>query len=336
MKKNCLIFYLLFISHAILSQKHTWTGIEKVPDASFRGLSVVDDHVAWVSGTKGWIGQTVNGGKNWQFSQVKGFEKYDFRSLYAFDAKTAIIANAGSPAFILMTKDGGTNWSIVHKNEHKDAFFDGIDFWNSREGIIHGDPINGRMLLLTTDDGGSTWKDVASAPILNEGEACFAASGTAIRCYKKNKVTIVTGGKVSQLLVSDDKGENWRFMEVPMIQGQSTTGTFSVAFKNEKEGAIVGGDYQKDLWVKNHVFYTKNGGKNWHSPIKPTGGFRECVEYIAKNTLIAIGPGGADISYDGGAQWQLLSDEKGFHVLRKSRKGKLIMCAGNGKISVLR
>ena len=148
-----LTLFLMVCAQQLFSQQINWKTIPPKTDASFRGLSVVDDKVAWVIGSKGWVGRSIDGGNNWEFAQVKGFEKYDFRSLYAFDAKNAIIANAGSPAFILRTSDGGRKWQVAYENADTAAFFDGVDFWNNNEGLIYGDPINGRMLLLSTEDG---------------------------------------------------------------------------------------------------------------------------------------------------------------------------------------
>jgi len=60
------------------------------------------------------------------------------------------------------------------------------------------------------------------------------------------------------------------------------------------------------------------------------------VEYLGKKKLVAVGPTGVDISYNGGLHWKPFSEEKGLHVIRKSRKGKLIIAAGaKGKICVL-
>lgn len=42
---------------------------------SLRGLSVVSDEVIWVSGSKGTIGRSVDGGQTWKWSVVTGFEK---------------------------------------------------------------------------------------------------------------------------------------------------------------------------------------------------------------------------------------------------------------------
>lgn len=295
--------------------------------ASFRGLSVIDNKVAWLSGSEGWIGLSTDGGNSWKFNQVKGFETSDFRSLYAFDDHRAIIANAGSPAHILITQDGGENWKSVYNNQHPDAFFDGIDFWNNNDGVIYGDPIDGRMLVLHTSDGGLNWTEIKDAPELEKGEASFAASGTGIRCINKNQVMIATGGKVSRIWVSKDKGGTWSNISVPMIQGESSTGIFSLTQINHTL-IIVGGDYQKETMTTQHHFYSLDGGKKWVAPAVSARGYRECVESVSNKSVVATGPSGTDISYDNGITWKALSDERGLHVIRKARKGSLVILAG--------
>jgi photosystem II stability/assembly factor-like uncharacterized protein len=321
------------------TQKLVWQTVLPQTESSFRALSVVDDHTAWVAGTKGWVGISNDGGISWTFSQVAGFETSDFRSLYAFSSQKAVIANAGAPANILITEDGGKNWNVVYTNNDTASFIDGVDFWNDREGLVYGDPINGRMLLVKTIDGGKSWSMLTDKerPLLSPGEASFAASGTNIRCAGRSLVVIGTGGKSSRLWVSENKGSSWKVFSPPVIQGQSSTGIFSFSGFNKNSGVIVGGDYLKDTLAVDHVFYTLNNGKTWNSPVTPTRGYRECVEYLSDNFLIATGPRGTDISVDGGKTWVAESDEPYFHVVRKARKGNLIIIAGGrGKISVLK
>lgn len=334
----CLVLIIYLFSTNALSQTYSLQNCEVSVQSSFRGLSVVDDSIVWVSGSNGWIGRSTDGARNWKFSQVAGFEKLDFRSLHAFDSQRAIIANAGSPAHILQTADGGNTWQIVYQNNHPNVFFDGVGFWNDREGMIYGDPILGRMLLLITKDGGKTWTELPEAqrPALQEGEASFAASGTGIRCSDKSTVMIATGGKVSRLFTSFNYGKSWKIIAPPIIQGESSTGIFSVAFRDKKNGMVVGGDFQKDSLKVKHILLTKDAGKTWTPPTSPTRGYRECVEYITNKVLIATGPSGTDISLNEGNDWQSLSDEKGFHVVRKARKGKLVVVAGGGEISILK
>jgi photosystem II stability/assembly factor-like uncharacterized protein len=333
------LFALFFFSAAFASgQEIRLQLVEAQTEASFRGLSVVDNETAWVSGSKGYVGVTRDGGSNWKFLQVPGFEALDFRSIYAFDDRKAIIANAGAPANILITTDGGLIWKTVYTNSDTAAFIDGVDFWNEMEGLVYGDPIKGKMLLIKTSDGGFTWNELSleERPILNEGEASFAASGTNIRCSGTREVFIATGGKVSRLWYSADKGSSWRSIAAPVIQGESATGIFSLARKGNKI-IIVGGNYLQDTLRVKHVFFSDNKGLTWNAPAKPTRGYRESVEYISGNLVATAGPGGIDLSRDGGKTWEAFSDEKYFHVLRKARKGSLVLVAGGkGKIGVMK
>ncbi len=316
------------------SQSLTLNKIDVAVESSFRGLSVVNDKVAWVSGSNGQVGITNDGGLSWQFQQVEGFEKMDFRTLYAFDDQRAIIANAGSPARILLTDDAGKSWKIVYTNEHKAAFFDGVDFWDEMNGIIYGDPID-KMLLLKTEDGGQSWREISDAPKLQDGEASFAASGTGIRCYGESEVVISTGGIVSRLWISKDKGESWQTLSPPIVQGENTTGIYSFA-KHENLIVLVGGDYTRPDLATKHNLYSIDNGITWQTPSSPTRGYRECVEFIAPSKLVTVGPSGMDISTDNGATWQAASDEKGFHVVRKARHGSLTIAAGNGIFAILK
>lgn len=339
LKSNLLAITLFvsFVDHDVFSQQLKWTSIDANTDAYFRSLSVVDNNVIWVGGSQGLIGRSTNGGKTWRFASVPDFQKLEFRSLYAFDSLTAIAANAGTPACIVRTTDGGRHWKIVYKNENAQAFFDGMDFWNNNEGMVYGDGIDHVMLLLQTQDGGKTWNEIdkQNRPVLKDGEASFAASGTGIRCVNSRFAIIATGGNTSRLWLSADKGLHWTVVAPPIIQGRQMTGIFSTAFMNEKNGIIVGGDFENEGLNKDHIFITADGGKTWETPLIPTGGLRECVEYLTTSVVLAVGRG-IDLSDDGGKTWKKVSDDKSFSVVRKARTGSLIVLAGaNGKISLL-
>src|ERR1700744_572242 len=119
MRRPKTLSYLLFLSSLLLVtpiKAQTITQLEQGKPTSIRGLSVVDDSVAWISGSRGTIAITRNGGRDWAWSQVKGFEKSDFRDIEAFSDKEAVIMSSGTPALILKTVDGGKNWQIKYRN----------------------------------------------------------------------------------------------------------------------------------------------------------------------------------------------------------------------------
>ncbi|WP_233165804.1 WD40/YVTN/BNR-like repeat-containing protein [Pedobacter sp. ASV12] len=313
-----------------MAQNYTLKQLATGKNTSMRGLSVVSDSIAWVSGSNGYVGKTLNGGKTWEWVQPKGYEKLDFRDIEAFDKLKAIVVNAGSPAYVLSTIDGGKTWREVYKNTDSAIFLDGMGFWDAQQGIIFGDPIKNKMQLLKTVDGGLTWQDISAQlkKDLKAGEAGFAASGTTIRTAPDGKVWIATGGSTSNIYYSPNYGHRWKVYQCPIIQGENSTGPFSIAFFNNRKGIVVGGNYLKDKENTNNVLLTKNGGKSWFKPEKPVLGYRSAVEYVNEQLCFATGSSGTDVSTDGGKTWTNISTQN-FNALQKAKKGSLVLLTGN-------
>lgn len=330
-----LIALLLGLTCSAAAQPISPQPLKTGTNASIRALSVVTDDILWASGTQGTVANTVDGGQHWAVHTVTGMEKTDFRTLHAFTSQRALIANAGSPGRILLTEDGGNTWVTVYENSNPDIFMDGVDFWNEQEGLVYGDPIQGRMLVLYTRDGGRSWAEVSTAPMLQQGEASFAASGTGIRCLPDGGLLVCTGGTVSRLWHSKDKGNSWKAFTPPVAQGKSSTGIFSVAAHGH--WMVVGGDFQEENRVDGTQFYSDDGGNTWQKPATGIRGYRECVEYVGDKMWIAVGPTGLDYSTDDGLSWAGRSDIRGLHVVRRSRVGNSVFAAGaNGVIYRLR
>lgn len=165
-------------------------------DVSLRGLSVVDDRVVWVSGEKGTIALSNDGARSFEYRNPPEFAARDFRDIEGFDERRALALAVGAPARILLTTDGGTSWRAVYRNERPESFLDGFDFWDDRRGIAFGDPLDGRFLILSTEDGGATWTElpIPDRPLAFPGEAAFAASGTSIRVFSGGRAVFGTGG----------------------------------------------------------------------------------------------------------------------------------------------
>lgn len=304
---------------------------------SLRGLSVVNDSVAWVSGSNGWIARTTDRGKTWQWQQPEAYKTFDFRDIEAFSDQSAIVINAGSPAVILKTTDGGRSWKEVYRNASPDIFLDGMDFWDERRGLIFGDPIRNKLQLLATTDGGATWNPISEnlrAP-LDSGEASFAASGTTIRTLKGGRAWIATGGKRSRLFATENYGRSWKVYVCPITQGEASKGPFSIAFRDKKYGVAAGGDYRKDTVRENNLLITRDGGASWQKPDVRPFGYRSAVEFISARTLVATGTSGTDISRDAGITWERLSPES-FNSVRKAKAGNwVVLAGGGGKIASL-
>lgn len=335
MMRYVLFLFLLGSARVLCAQ--TLIPLHSGTKTSLRGLSVVNDSVAWVSGSNGTWAISTDAGLNWKWDQLSSYDKLDFRDIEAFSDRKAVMVNAGTPSVILLTDDGGISWKEVYRNESSEIFLDGIDFWDDKNGIIYGDPINGQMILLKTSDGGQSWVNISNNNhiALISGEASFAASGTGIRCGKNGKVWIATGGAQSRIFYSADYGKNWKAYACPIVQGKSSAGPFSIAFYRNK-GIAVGGDYLQDTSRINNTLLSADKGQTWNQALIPTFGYRSAVEYLGPKVLVATGPKGTDLSLNAGKSWQKLSD-KGYHAVRKAKSGKLVLLSGsNGRIAQIR
>ena len=79
----------------------------------------------------------------------------------------------------------------TYRNYTEGIFYDAMDFWPDGEhGIAFGDPIDGRMTLIKTDDGGDTWHDIPfeERPEVPQGVHAFAASGTCLRAHVSSTI----------------------------------------------------------------------------------------------------------------------------------------------------
>jgi photosystem II stability/assembly factor-like uncharacterized protein len=335
--KAWIFFLSLFCAATATAQKATITIVAEGVKTSLRGLSVVNDKVAWASGSNGTVGKSVDGGKTWKWLTVKGFEARDFRDIEAFDATKAIILAVDAPAYILKTIDGGATWKVVYQNNTPGMFLDAMEFWNDQSGIVIGDPIGGKIFIARTFDEGNSWKEIPDRykPTVDSGEAFFAASGTNVRVLDKDEAVMVSGGASSRLFVRDQK------IRLPLVQGSATTGANSVAVLDKKKYKggntliVVGGDFNNPALDSLNCFISHDRGKTWEAPVTSPKGYRSCVEYLSEKNVITCGISGVDFSEDGGLNWKNIST-MGFHTVRKAKDGKAVyLCGSSGRIGKL-
>ena len=299
--------------------------------ASLRGLCAVSDRVAWASGSGGTCLRTVDGGDTWEIVPVPGASEMDFRDVHGFDARSAVLLVAGQPARLMRTEDAGATWTIAYEHPDPAAFFDALHFEDSRRGMAFSDPVGGTLLVVSTTDGGRTWSEVPEdrLPRALEGEAGFAASGSCL--VTRDGTTWIglggeTGAEGARVLRSDDGGDTWQAFVTPM-RTSASAGIFSLDFADGRHGVAVGGQYDAPEGQDRHFAVTRDGGRTWSVPrAAPTGGYRSAVRFLPGTdgkTAIATGPGGTDVSWDGGRSWQPLTSE-GWHAVELTPDG----CSG--------
>ena len=289
-----------------------WRAQESPTDVELRGLSVVSPSVVWASGQRGTVVHTRDGGARWTRDTIPGAGMLDLRAIAATSDMIAHAISIGDSSRVYRTTDGGRTWSLRWSATRKGTFLDAIRFWDARHGIAMSDPVDGKLLLIVTSDGGDSWQEIPAdrLPPALQGEGGFAASGTCLTVFGSSHVWIATGGAAaSRVYHSPDRGRTWTVHDTPLRAGVPSAGVFSVAFRDSLHGVIAGGDYEKPALRGRNLAVTADGGTTWTATDSAStpAGYRSAVAFVPgtrANTLVAVGLTGTDVSVDGGATWK--------------------------------
>jgi photosystem II stability/assembly factor-like uncharacterized protein len=253
--------------------------VEKLSKAGtfFRTIGFVDENIGFAGniGTDYFPGVmdttplyvTQDGGETWNAVTaidgpvVKGLCAIDvlrtqFINAGVLDSRTVIHAagRVGGPAFLMRSMDGGKTWRSSDLSAHTKMILD-VKFFNESEGLIMGasdtDTANSNALILHTNDGGATWKNVyqSTRPFELTWKTSFPSRNvgyTTIQSYNPDKTA-------SQRYVAKttDGGKSWK--ELPLVNDHSVR-EFGVGFADSNLG-----------WVgtSNGGYQTTDGGATW-------------------------------------------------------------------------
>lgn len=310
--------------------------------AGLRGLSVAGPRVAWASGTGGTFLVTLDGGATWRVDSVAGAAELDFRDVHAADGRTAWLMSIGEGprSRIYRTGDGGQSWALRYTVPGPEGFLDGMAFRSPTSGLAYSDPVEGRFLVLATEDG-AAWAPVApeGLPPALPGEAGFAASGTGIAVRGDRAWFGTGGGAQARVFRSEDRGRTWTAAPTPLAAGSPGAGVFSLAFWDDRNGVAVGGDYTKPDESAGNVARTEDGGRTWR-PVRgaPPRGYRSGVAVVPGTRpllLVAVGTSGSDYSLDGGESWTPI-DTVGYNAVAAAGPDAVWAVGPGGKVARLR
>lgn len=295
----------------MLASGAQWRAVSSPTEVELRGLSVVSPRVVWASGMRGTVIRSTDGGRTWRRDTIPGATALDFRAIAATSRDAAHALSIGDSSRIYRTTDGGRTWSLRFTSTRKGSFFDAVQFWDAKHGIAMSDPVDGRFLIIATDDGGDSWHEMPASgmPAALPGEGGFAASGTCLIVGGDSDAWLVSGGApVARIFHSSDRGRTWTVHDTPVRAGVASAGNFSVAFRDARHGVIAGGDYQQPALRGRNLAVTSDGGITWtlaDSTSSPAG-YRSAVAFLPASNgrmLVAVGLTGSDVSQDGGATW---------------------------------
>ena len=313
-KLSPLRLLLIFLCFATTPKDQWWSMQTSGIDTNLRGVSAayspdangLPTPVVWASGSNGVILRSVDMGKTWKRMHVQGGDGLDFRGIAAIDAKTAYVISSGDgdKSRIYKTADGGATWQLQYRDARKDFFLDAISCDSAKYCVALGDPIDGKFLILATEDG-EHWKELPrdNLPAALPKEGAFAASGSCL-LVDGDDIYFGTGGPAARVFHSPDSGRTWTVTETPIASGNASSGIFSLT-KWDDNLVAVGGDYAQPARPYHAAAYSNDAGKTWHLSAQPPGGYRSAVAVVRDGvTVVAVGPNGEDISFDQGVHWK--------------------------------
>src|SRR5271163_4495136 len=209
---------VLYLILTAIAYAQSWTPQLSGTNASLRAVSAVSATVIWASGSGGTFLRTTDGGAHWRAGKLPGAADLDFRAIRAIDDQTAYLLSIGTgeKSRVYKTTDAGERWNLLYTNPDPKGFFDAIASWDATHGILLGDPVDGRFVVFTTDDGGVTWKrQKTPAALTNEG--AFAASNSCMHVRGTREVWFGTGGPGgARVFHSTDGGQTWSVAKTPV------------------------------------------------------------------------------------------------------------------------
>lgn len=303
---------------------------------SIRAIEVMGEDLAF-AGSNGIYGIYNSVQKNVRINQQQFNSIYpEFRAV-ASTSEDFFMLSISNPALLYKTGDTG-QMELVYKEENEKVFYDSMTFWNDKDGIAMGDPVENCLSIIITRDGGNTWNKLSCEilPETAEGEAAFAASNSNI-AVAGEKAWIISGGVRSRIFYTPDRGRSWEVFELPIVEGETTTGAYTIDFYDQEKGIVFGGDYTDPEMNTANKAITNDGGKTWNLISDGSGpGYKSSVRYVpggGGQEVVAVGFSGISYSTDGGHSWEDLSKE-GFYTIR-FLNDSIAYAAGKNRLSRL-
>ncbi|MCQ2160534.1 MAG: hypothetical protein MJY97_05535 [Bacteroidales bacterium] len=310
------------------AEKHLTPVIESADTpatATFRAIKAIDENTVWAAGSANTVARTLDGGESWDVFTVGDSLKTEFRSLMAWDASTALVFTIDSPAIGYRTDDGGKSWYQVYYNPAQGMFIDSVSFSDDLNGVAVGDPLDGHIFVITTDDGGHSWTEIQGPE--NAG-GMFAASNTCVTMTPSSRILIAASS--SEVHIGD--GKQWSTIPTPITKGADNgcDGCYGVWMSDEERGFLYGGNYEYVSNKTGVLARTIDSGRSWQlceegihgfvSAVAPVNADRTVRKKQSGAYYVASGSDGISFSKDGGYSWEditasLPEGVKGYHAL---------------------
>lgn len=317
-----VIFFLLLCILSVNVCSGQWI-YQNNPDSSkvIMSSSFLNSNTGWLSGYKGRITKTIDGGLTWN---TKYIDTVNILSINFLSLNTGYAC--GTYGKIYKTSNSGLNWN--QQNSSVTDSLRSIDFINENTGWC-----TGKNYILKTTNGGLQWyKQNVDSSVYRPDFFCIKmydaqnglAGGRSLRQIQNFGCLFRTtnGGYnwyfvdsfytyiVSSICFVD---QNNAFISTPYMILKSNDGGSSWNFcSNINLPSTFNQIHFKDIntgWLMclDHFSKTTNGGLNWNTLLG--NGYYSRFHYVNENYLYVISKKGIFKSTDGGILWRNYSDD---------------------------
>ena len=228
-----------------------------------------------------------------------------------FDARRAVVLaiGEGEASRVFRTEDGGATWTETFRNPDPRAFYDCLTFFDRRHGIALSDPVDGKYRILSTADGGRSWRVLPSdgMPPAQQGEAAFAASGQClVGAGQPGRLDRDRRGGHRPCAAHRRPRPDLVGHRHPDPGGRPGPGRLRARLpRPHGHGLAVGGDYRPDQPSPHAAAVSDDGGATWTPAAEPPKAYRSGVAWLphSRRLALAVGPTGSDLTLDGGRTW---------------------------------
>jgi photosystem II stability/assembly factor-like uncharacterized protein len=210
--------------------------------------------------------RTSDGGATWSPVTISGdpvkglcaieIVRYPYINAGQLDHKTLLVAagRVGGPTSLLFSHDSGETWTAKDMSAHCGMILD-VHFFSDKVGLLaaatSSDVQQSSALILRTEDGGTTWKEVyrSSRPFETTWKISFPTAEVgfvSVQSYNPDPAA-------AQRFVAKTTDGGRTFVEVPLVSNHAVR-QFGIGFISPSVG-----------WVgaTPHGFLTTDGGQTW-------------------------------------------------------------------------
>lgn len=281
------------------------------------------------NGQRGAVIRTLDGGGTWSLAPAlpKGVGRLVGISCPTKTFCMAVgVTTAITRAIAVISNNAGRSWSTVAVPRGEEEL--NLVTCTTRQSCIAegeveatiGDPSGGsRLSIITTINGGSTWKrrSIATNSAAPLGIPYFSGltCATATHCLLVGDATPPDGSPSGMIASSTDRGASWTFQGVP----PGTTMLNAISCGSATQCAVAGGGIGGRGGINRDLLTTSDDGQIWTSRTVPSSTVGlDGVSCPSATSCIAVGfdlsatdpsaePAAVVVSSDGGATWNTAS-----------------------------